>query len=60
MLINDRFDLTAELAAARVRVLRVIDRTIHFASRSAGQRRRQLRARLAKNPGAFQSYRRMT
>ncbi len=59
-MIIGNMNVDAELAAARVRVLRAIDRTIHFASRSAGQRRRQLRARLAKVPGAFQSYRRMT
>ncbi len=57
-MIIGNFNLDAELAAANVRVLRAIDRAVNFAARSAGQRRRQLRARLAKQAGAFQSYRR--
>lgn len=41
MILNDRFDVDAEIAAARVRVAKAINRALHFAARSAGQKRRR-------------------
>ncbi len=39
------YDVDAAIAAAMSRVLRVIDRTLHFKARSEGQRKRRQRER---------------
>jgi len=43
LIINDRFDVDAEIAQARERVYKVIERVIHFPARSSGQKRRRER-----------------
>lgn len=48
MLINGRFDVDAEIAAARARVERAIARVIHREARSLGQRKRRARERASK------------
>jgi len=43
MILNNHFDVDAEIAAARERIAKAIARVVHFQARSAGQQARRQR-----------------
>jgi len=45
MILNNRFDVDAEIAAARERIAKTISRVVHFPARSQGQQARRKRER---------------